>query len=77
MCIDECNNDETYKYEYQNICFETCLKASEYLYGSLDYEIYYNFNKTKCIDKIPDGYYLNDTNNKMIDKSILNVKVVI
>ena len=39
-----------------------------------DYEIYYNYNKTKCIDTMPDGYYLNDTNNRTIDKCNIKCK---
>ena len=57
-CIDECDNDNIYKYEYKNICFKTCSEISEFLYGNSTFEIYYNYNKTKCIDEIPDGYYL-------------------
>ena len=44
------------------------------IYGSLCYEIYDNYNKTKCIDEIPDGYYLNDTNEKAIDKCNIKCK---
>ena len=73
-CIDKCDNDGVYKYEYKNICFKSCTEISEYLYGSPDYEIYYNYNKSKCIDEIPVGYYLNDTINKMIDKCDIKCK---
>ena len=68
-CIDRCANDNLYKYEYKNICFKTnsCSEISEYLYGNSDNEIYCN-NQTKLIDEISEGYYLNDTNNKTIDK---------
>ena len=50
------------------MCFESCIDIRKSLIMNEDYEIYYNYNKTKCIDKIPDVYYLNDTNNKTIDK---------
>ena len=73
-CIDECYYDNIYKYEYNNICFKTCSEISEYLYGNLDIKFYYNYNKTKCLDKIPDGYYLNDTNNNTIDKCNIKCK---
>ena len=73
-CIKECNIGYKYIYEYKNICFETCLEVSEYLYGNSNYELYYNYDKTKCIDEIPDGYYLNDTNEKTIDKCNIKCK---
>ena len=72
-CIEECDNN-IYKYEYKSICFKSCSEISEYFYGNLNYEIYYNYDKTKCIDKIPDGYYLNETNNKTIDKCDIKCK---
>ena len=71
-CLEECDKDSIYKYSFNNICFKTCSEISQYLYGTSDYGIYYNYEKTKCIDDIPDGYYLNDTNEKAIDKC--NVK---
>ena len=39
-----------------------------------EYNIYYDYYKTICIDKIPDGYYLNDTNSKTIDKCNIKCK---
>ena len=58
-CVDDCSKDNIYKYEYNDTCLKSC---------SENYGLYYNYNKTKCIDRIPDGYYLNDPNNKTIDK---------
>ena len=34
-CIDKCENDDTYKYEYDNICYESCPKGT--IKHSLDY----------------------------------------
>ena len=73
-CINECYNDNIHKYEYKNICFNSCLIISQDLYGISDNEIYFNYNKTKCIYKMPDGYYLNDTINKTIDKCNIKCK---
>ena len=73
-CIDDCSKNNIYKYEYNNSCFKSCSEVSEYLGLKGNYEIYYNYNKTKCIDEIPDGYYLNDTNEKTIDKCNIKCK---
>jgi hypothetical protein len=35
---------------------------------------FYNYNKTSCIDTIPDGYYCNDTIQRTIDKCHDNCK---
>ena len=71
-CIDDCSKDNLYKYEYNNCGFKSCLDIPDILGLTRKYKIYYDYYKTKCIDNIPDGYYLNDTNNKTIDKC--NVK---
>ena len=57
MCINNCFNDDTYIYEYINQCYTSCPK-----------DIYYYYDFTSCIDYIPLGYYLNDTNNRTLDK---------
>ena len=54
-CIDNCFNDDTFKYYFNNICYKSCSK-------------YYNYEQTGCIEDIPDGYYLNDSVAKTIDK---------
>ena len=36
---------------------------------------YYNYNKSECLDQIPDGYYLNDTILKTIDKCDVKCKL--
>ena len=35
---------------------------------------YYNYEHTNCLDNIPDGYYLNDSNLKTLDKCHLSCK---
>jgi len=73
-CIDECNNDDTYKIKYKSICYETCpintnnLTCEEEENEHQICDKYYNFNHTACIDSIPEGYYLNDSTLKTIDK---------
>ena len=48
-CIDDCKNDDVYKYEYNNICFEKCPNGTYTLEDKED---------NLCYDIIPDGYYL-------------------
>ena len=35
---------------------------------------FYNYNRTECIDEIPEGYYCNDSDHKTIDKCHENCK---
>ena len=62
-CIDECKNDDIYIYEHNNICYSICQNGS-----------FLNFNKTECIDYIPEGYYLTDYFNKTIEKCSIKCK---
>ena len=39
-CINECKNDDTYRYEYNNICYQDCPTKSRFLFNNY------------CIDKI-------------------------
>ena len=79
ICIDNCNNDDYYQYEYDSICYHSCpngthrAKDNENLCEKdIICDNYYNFDLTECIDSIPLGYYLNDTDRRTIDKC--NVK---
>ena len=74
-CIDSCSKDEIYKLEYENICYQVCPSETQISSTNtslcekdLICEKYYNYEYTGCIDEIPIGYYLNDTNRKTIDK---------
>ena len=73
-CLYDCSQDDIYKYEYNNICYQSCPKYTKYFYGNntcidiLCKNNFYNYNQTGCIDDIPEGYYLNDTNLNTIDK---------
>ena len=62
-CINNCNDDTIYKFEYNNTCYKECPDGT-----------YYNYEYTKCIDNIPDGYYCNDTTQRTIDKCHDNCK---
>ena len=63
-CTNECKNDNIYKYDYKKLCFKTCEEIPESFYGSSDYKIEYNNDKTKCIDVMPE-YLINIINNKI------------
>ena len=62
-CIDNCNNDNDYKLEYNNKCYKTC-----------PINTYYNYEQTGCINYIPEGYYINDTEHNTIDKCDIKCK---
>ena len=72
-CISDCNNDITYLYEYDNICYASCpngthLTVNNICEEDLVCDNYYNYEQNYCLDEIPLGYYLNDTSKKTIDK---------
>ena len=62
-CINSCSDSLIYKYEYKGICYEKCSTP-----------LYYDYTHTKCIDEIPEGYYLNDTEQRTIEKCIIKCK---
>ena len=56
-CIDRCENDDIYKYEYNNTCYSKCPKGTY----KLEDDNYY------CYDEAQDGYYL-DLENQTYKK---------
>ena len=58
-------------YIYNSNCVSSCPKRT-YLSNKncidLKCQNYYSYNQDKCIDEIPEGYFLNDTSLKTIDK---------
>ena len=75
ICIDFCYNDDIYKFEYNNICYKSCPNGThnssynDYICEEdLICDNYYNYNYTGCLDYIPEGYYLNNTILRTIDK---------
>ena len=75
-CVDNCS-DNNFLYEYNNICYNACpngtIISSNQSHICIDKKNlicthYYNYEKTKCLLDVPDGYFLNDTNAKTIDK---------
>ena len=71
-CINECKNDDTYKFDFNNSCYASCPN------GTYDFDDKYNcmpicennfnYNRTQCLESVPIGYYLNDSKLKTIDK---------
>ena len=65
---------------YNENCYEQCPKRTavsqtdEHLCVDLNCEHYYNYEQNGCIDAIEDGFFLNDTNLKTIDKCHSNCK---
>ena len=72
ICVDNCFNELVYKYEYNNICYSQCPERTQLKIGSEylceDCPNYYNYEQTGCLDSIPEGYYLNSSSEKTIDK---------
>ena len=74
-CISDCKSTK-YPFEYNKICYEKCpentylLSDNEFLCVKYceKYDKFYNYNKTYCIDEIPEGFFLNDTIKNTIDK---------
>ena len=55
ICVDDCSEDDEYKYEYKKRCYRGC-------------DNYYSYNKKECLDEIPTGFYLNSSSLKTINK---------
>ena len=67
-----------YNYNYYDECPPKTYLAEFYNYTYICKDLYcdkyYDFYQINCIDIIPEGYYLNDTYNKTIDKCHPNCK---
>ena len=77
LCIKKCEYDDLYKYEYNNKCYKKCppkTKETNYKCKFLSCDNFYNFEQNGCLSIIPEGYYLNNTNSKTIDKCSSNCK---
>ena len=73
QCIKDCS--DVNKYEYNNICYQQC---PQYWTDSFNdhicklncpyYNMYFNYEKTNCLNTIPQGYYLANEDNKILGK---------
>ena len=69
-CVKSCTNNR-FQYEYNNICYHECPNNTYSLYYDDDED---NINNSKeCLDKIPEGYYL-DIYKKKYKKCYENCK---
>ena len=79
-CIDDCSKDKNYSYEYNNNCYKSCPTRThispnnDYLCEDLICPKYYNYGETECLGEIPEGFYLNDSNHKTLDKCDIKCK---
>ena len=63
-CIDDCKNDDTYKFEYNNQCYNNCPDGKHE---------YYDRNDKICYSETPEGYYL-DKDSQKYKKCFKNCK---
>ena len=83
-CTNNCSKELGNEFEYNNICYSKCPDNT---YSSSDNQYlckenlnceklnkYYNYNKTSCIDEVPEGFYINDTVKNTIDKCHIDCK---
>jgi len=74
ICFSCYEKNISFPYKYNNECVQTCPKRakislySNYLCKDLNCQKYYNYNQTDCLEEIPEGYFLNDSDLKTIDK---------
>ena len=75
QCIPlKCSNNITYPFLYNGNCYSEC-PIKTYLYSNITNlcldlycDNYYDYEQKNCIDEIPKGYYLNNSEEKTIDK---------
>jgi len=73
-CISCRDQNISFQYRYNNECVQSCPKRTKInLYNNyscidLHCQNYYNYNQTDCLEEIPKGYFLNDSDLKTIDK---------
>ena len=80
LCLENCIRDIN-KYPFNNICSSPCPMGTHesYIHNSVCEEDlicqnYYNYDHSECIDYIPEGFYLNDSTYKTIDKCNIKCK---
>ena len=75
QCVENCSENEEYQYELNKICYQQCppkftlpdnnFICKEFLYCG---NYYHNLDTNRCINYIPEGYYVNDTYLNTLDK---------
>ena len=79
ICVNECSEDDEYKLEYHNICYKSCPEGTLNSFENICEKIYINdqycnIENIECFDYIPEGYYLNNSYQKIIDKCNIKCK---
>ena len=80
QCIDSCEKSD-FKYEFNYTCYKNCPNGT-HISNNNNYlceedlicDNFYNYDQTGCIDEIPEGFYLNDSDHKTIDKCDIKCK---
>ena len=77
-CINNCSSTSDYRYEFDSVCYTECPEnthSSSYdkFVCVIDLSCekinkYYDYEQQSCIDEIPEGYFVNDTELNTIDK---------
>ena len=78
-CVNDCKKDDnTYIYEFNDKCYENCpentTKSNFICKTSLNCEYYFILDKSQCFESVPEGYYIYDNENKLIDECYKNCK---
>ena len=78
-CILDCNSNDIDKYSYNYTCYNSCPKrtnhkSDNFTCEDLNCNYLYNFEQTDCITQIEDGYFVNSSSLKTIDKCHENCK---
>jgi hypothetical protein len=79
-CVDDCSTKGgIYLYEFNDKCYEKCPEnttLSDYkcLDTSLRCEYYSTLDESQCFETVPEGYYIYDYDNKIIDECYKNCK---
>jgi len=73
-CVEDCNTDNNeYKFEYNNKCYNECpngtISSTDGQFLCIkDVCVYSNIDKTECFESLPEGYYILNEEEKIIDK---------
>ena len=75
-CFESCLITQKNFYEYDSECLTKCPYGTEenpkgsYICREIIdcSQSYYNYDKTECIDEIPEGFYCDDETKKTINK---------
>ena len=78
-CVDECNIDgNKYIYEFNNKCYIKCPEdttSSNYIcIKNISCKNYTNIDRSQCFESVPEGFYIYNNNNKIIDECYKNCK---